>query len=228
MNRKVSYPENLLEKIGIQVRCENATDVFNSIHHIVKYWLTDEELWYIGRRFAGNMTLDEIGKIKGITGARVAQKINKILALFKLPSAVYYLTYGFTFAENSVKERVTVWENESFENFEECPNIKFYHTDMTEEWKALEQMCFVEPSLMVSYNEGAYGTQSMKELLTEISKNLMLCGKISGKQKNESSSARKRSKRIFLELQKLGLMCGSIGNPVLLLPDTWKSKLYKM
>lgn len=224
MNKKVSYPENLLEETGIQVLCENKSEVMKSVCYIVDNWLDDESRWYIRKRFMENLNYSQIGKLKGITGSRVAQKINKLLMTFRLPAAVYYITYGFSFAERSVKERITVWENESFEDFNESPKIKFYHTDLTDEMDALMQMNIVIPSLMVSYNVGACGTQVIEQLVSIIANNLMTHGKISERRKYDGERTKGRNKRIFIELQRLGLMCGSVGDPVLLLSDTWKEK----
>ena len=225
MNKKVSYPENLLEETGIQVSCLNKADVYKSIEYIIENWLDDESRWYIKKRFIENLNYSQIGKLKGISGSRVAQKINKLLTVFRLPAAVYYITYGFSFAEKSVKERITVWENESFEDFKVSPRIKFYHTELTGEIDALMQMNIVIPSLMVSYKVGACGTQSIEQLVNIIANNLMTHGRISEMRKYDGERAKGRNRRIFVELQKLGLMCGSVGDPVLLLPDIWKEKL---
>lgn len=221
MNKKVSYPENLLEETGIQVLCENKSDVMRSVCHIVDNWLDDELRWYIRKRFMENLNYSQIGKLKGITGSRVAQKINKLLMLFHLPSAVYYITYGFSFAERSIKERIIVWENESFKNFDKSTRIKFYHTELSNELNALMQMNIVVPSLMLSYNVGAYGTQTIEQLVDITANNLMTHGTITKKRKYDGERAKNYDERVFVELQRLGLMCGSIGDPVLLLPDTW-------
>lgn len=220
--------EIILKKTGIKIPYTNHADNLRSITIIIKEWLDEESCLLIMNRYYDKMSFAQIGNMRGISSAQAKRKIEKILEVFKQPAAVYYIANGFWCANNSVEERITMWKNACFEDFQKCTNIKFYHTKFYDVIDKLMRDYNHRDRPLVRYKKTSCGTQSIEDLLTEVSVNLMTYGTIGQPQRNKSKKEQQKNKQIFAELQKLGLIYGSLDNPVLLLPDMWEKKLNKL